>query len=242
MSFIGHTGRVTRWGEITMHEELWAGVELKATNADFFLDQMGRSLQPLGRTADMPMQWERALYANLDAFLAMGRSVPEVIKCCFGEDTSNRLMRDWFNALDAAERNRRHMFSSQFEPDHEAFRKLPLSTARNITMHRTGFAPVKVTISGRFGVSYTGSPVERVPSTEMRPIDPDDDPADPGVLWAGTEPPVPVRPMWTDFTIAGRPLFSECQAYLGHAQNLVELARSIAQQVHGGDSLTPPPS
>ena len=235
-----------------MHEELWAGVVLKATNADFFLEQMGRSLQPPERTAInvalestgtiIGTQWQRALYAYLDAFLAMGRSVPEVIKCCFGEDTSNRLMRDWFNALDAAERIRRHIFSTQFEPDHEAFRNLPLSTARNITMHRTGFAPVEVTISGRFGVSYTGSPVQRVPDIETRPIAPSDDPADPAVLWAATLPPVPVRPMWTDFTIAGRPLFPECQVYLGHAQTLVEHACSIAQQVHGGDSLTPPPS
>lgn len=120
----------------------------------------------------------------------------------------------------------------------EAFRNLPLSTAQNITMHRTGFAPVEVTISGRFGVSYTGSPVQRVPDIETRPIAPSDDPADPAVLWAATQLPVPVRPIWTDFTIAGRPLFPECEAYLGHAQTLVEHACSIAQQV----SLTPPPS
>jgi hypothetical protein len=108
-------------------------------------------------------------------------------------------------------------------------------------MHRTGFAPVGVTISGRFGVSYTGSPVQRVPDAESRPIA-GDDPADPGVLWAATEPPVPVQPMWTDFTIADKPLFPECQAYLGQVQSLKEHARSIAQQVHDSGRLTSPPS
>jgi len=236
-----------------MHEELWAGVVLKVTNAGFFLEQMGRSLQPPERTAInvalqsagtiIGTQWQRALYAHLDAFLAMGRSVPEVIKCCFGKDTSNRLMRDWFKALDAAERNRRHMFSTQFQAEYETFGRLLLSTARNITLHRSGFPPVEVTISGRFGVSYTGSPIQRVSDIETSPIVPSDDPADPAILlaFAAARSPVPVQPMWTDFAIAGRPLFPECQAYLGHAQNLVEHARSIAQQVHGGDSLTAPP-
>jgi hypothetical protein len=253
MSFIGYTERVPRGGEITMHVELWAGVVLKVTNADFFLEQMGRSLQPPERTAInvalqsagtiIGTQWQRAFYAHLDAFLAMGRSVPEVIKCCFGKDTSPP-MRGWFKGLAAAEQKRRRMFSTQFEPDYAAFRNLPLSTARNITMHRTGFPPVEVTISGRFGVSYTGSPVQRVPDIETRSIVPSDDPADPAILLAlaAARSPVPVQPMWTDFTIADRPLFPECQAYLRHAQNLVEHARGIAQQVHGGDSLTPPPS
>jgi len=221
-----------------MDEELWAGVELKVRNAEFFLDQMERSLQLPAQTA-MGTQWGRAFYAHLDAFLAMGRSVPEVIVCCFGKDMSNKVMKDWFNDLTAAEQKRRRIFSTQF--DYEAFRKLPLSMARNITSHRTGFAPVKVTISGRFGVSYTGSPIECVPSAEMRPIGPDDNPADAAVLWAATESPVPVQPTWLDFTIAGRPLLPECRAYLQDAQNLVKHARGIAQQVHGSDRLTPPP-
>jgi len=86
MSFTGYTERVPRGGEITMHVELWAGVVLKVTNADFFLEQMGRSLQPPERTAInvalqsagtiIGTQWQRAFYAHLDAFLAMGRSVP----------------------------------------------------------------------------------------------------------------------------------------------------------------------
>jgi hypothetical protein len=232
-----------------MHDELWAGVELKARNAEFFLAQMGRSLQPPAMNvavqstgAIVSTQWQQAFYAHLDAFLAMGRSVPEVINCCFGEDTGSKPMRDWLKGLAAPEQKRRHMFSAQFQANRDTFGKLLLSSSRNITMHRTGFAPVEVTISGHFGVSYTGSPVQRVPDAETRPIASGDNPTDPGVLWAATLPPVPVQPMWTDFTIAGKPLFAECRAYLGHLQSLVEHARGIAQQVHGSDSLTQPPS
>jgi hypothetical protein len=104
-----------------MHEELWAGVELKASNAEFFLDQMGRSLQRptmnvavQSARAIVGTQWQRAFYAHLDAFLAMGRSVPEVINCCFGEDTGNKPMRDWFDGLAAPEQKRRRMSQHNF--------------------------------------------------------------------------------------------------------------------------------
>jgi hypothetical protein len=231
-----------------MNEELWGGVELKISNAEFFLDRMRRSLQPPERTAMnvalrfsatiVGTQWQRPFYAYLDAFLAMCRSIPEIINCCFGKD---KFMRDWFKGLAAPEQNRRRMFSTQFQADREAFGKLPLSSARNITLHRTGFPPVEVTISGRFGVTYTGNAVRRVPSTETRPIAPGDDPADPAVLWQAIQPPVPVEAKCEDFTIGGKPLFPECHAYLRQAQSLVERARSIAQQVHGSDTLTTPP-
>jgi hypothetical protein len=116
-------------------------------------------------------------------------------------------MKSWFNGLDAAEKSRRRMFSKQFQADHNAFAKLPLTNARNITFHRTGFANVTVTISGHFGVTYTGNPVRPVPSTETRPIAPTDDPADPAVLWQHIQPPLPIEPKergvrW--FTLTGQ--------------------------------------
>src|SRR5882672_5777776 len=94
-------------------------------------------------------QWQAAFYAYLDAFLAMSRSVPEVITCCFGEDRSIA-MKSWFKGLDAAEQSRRRAFSAQFETGYSTFRALPLSTARNITLHRTGHPPVEVRITGLF--------------------------------------------------------------------------------------------
>jgi len=46
--------------------------------------------------------------------------------------------------------------------------KLPHSTARNISLRRSGVAPVEVKTSGRFEVHYIGTPVESIPSSEIR--------------------------------------------------------------------------
>src|SRR5579872_1751560 len=128
-----------------MHEELWQGVHLKVQHADFFLKQMGQALQPPERTHQNVMlqstgviidtAWQRAFYAYFDAFLAMTRSVAEVINACFGHDRSPA-MKAWFDALDAGERTRRDAFSAAFKAGHEAFQKLALSNARNVSMHR----------------------------------------------------------------------------------------------------------
>jgi hypothetical protein len=228
-----------------MHDELWASAELKIAHASFFFDQMGRSLY-WDRTARFAVimaaggvvgnSWHQAFYAYLDAFLAMGRSVPEVVNCCFGKDKRNKVMRDWFNGLSAAEKSRREIFTTQF--DCKDFSELPLSTARNITLHREGVAPVEVTITGLFGV-YTGSPTKAIPTWEMRPTYPGDDPA---AQLAAAERPVSLGPPVPDaFMIAGKPLFAECQAYIAKARILVTEARAIAERVHGSDVLTFPP-
>jgi hypothetical protein len=228
-----------------MHEELWAGVELKNEHAAFFLERMGQALAPPERTqinvaqasgANMVTGWQRSIYAYLDAFLAMARSVPEVIQACFGNDP---LMKTWFQSLPKAEQDRRKEFTTQFETAHKAFKALPLSNARNVSLHRSGVAPVEVTIAGRFGVSHVGTPVKRVADAESRPIVAGDDPS---LQWAATLPPVPVEPRWTDFTIDGRPLFPECRAYREEAAQLLARGRAISNSVHGTESLTPPPS
>jgi hypothetical protein len=231
-----------------MHEELWAGVELKVENAEFFLDGMGKSLLPPERTqmnvalqsggATIDTGWQRSFYAQLDAFLAMGRSVPEITQCCFGTDRSS-VMKSWFDGLPLAERIRRQTFTDRFKSARDAFDALPLSTARNISLHRSGVAPVVVKITGRFGVSHMGTPIMRVPTAESRPIVAGDDPS---TQWAATLPPVQVQPSWTDFSIDGRSLFPECQAYLKDAGNVLDQARIIAQVVHRNDALTAPPS
>jgi hypothetical protein len=229
-----------------MHD-LWAGVDLKTEYANFFLQEMSRSLRPpegaqrleaAGGSIDTP--WERSFYPCLDAFLAMTRSIPEIIQSCFGVDADRR-MKAWFNALPCAERRRRQAFSNAFEPCHSAFRQHSLSNARNISFHRTGYPSVEVSITGRFGVVHTGSPVQSVPTAESRPLEPNisDNPA---LMWAATRPPVPVRPRWDQFTIDGKPLFAECRAYLALAQQLADKAHGISQCVHGTATLTAPPS
>jgi hypothetical protein len=234
-----------------MHENLWAGVGLKVQHAGFFLRQMQAALdrpreqrvavlESTGAIVDT--QWQSALYANLDAYLVMARSVPEVINSCFGKDTSNKEMKNWFATLRPDEQRRRIDFLSAFESAYDAFRNLPLSRARNISVHRSGYPRgVEVRILGCFGVSYIGSPVERVPIVESRPLGPEDDPNDPAVIWASTRPPVAVRPTWTDFQIDGKPLFPECGAYLREVEALVAEAGAIAERVHGPDVLTVPP-
>jgi hypothetical protein len=230
-----------------MNEALWAGVELKVQYAEFHLQQMIRSLQPPERTpVNVPQQtagaiidtgWQRSFYAHFDAFLSTARSVPEIIQCCFGEDRANRanpVMREWWNKLPAEERERRKEFRKQFTSDYDSFRALRLSTARHISEHRIGYASVTVTISGLFGVIYDGGPVRRVPLSETRDI------ADPQL--AVLAKPVPLQPQWDDFTIDGQKLFPACQDYLARAQALVVEARRHVLQVHGTDTLTPPPS
>ena len=227
-----------------MHETFWAGVELKQQHAEFHLRQMERSLQPPEHTstnaalqasgAIIDTGWQRSFYAHLDAFLSAARSVPEIIQCCFGVDLGARIMKNWFKTLSTAERARRNDFKNQFATAYDGFRTLPLGTARHISEHRTGVAPVKVTISGLFGITYVGNAAKHVPIAEIRQI------SDPDLAWIAK--PIPVQPNWADFEIDGKPLFCESQDYLDRAHNLANDARQIVTQVHGANSLTYPPS
>src|SRR2546426_526168 len=84
-----------------------------AANAELFSEQMGKALLPPDRNpmkialestgAIIEIRWQRSFYANLDAFLAMVRSVPEIIHACFGADLGSREMKAWFNGLTLAE-------------------------------------------------------------------------------------------------------------------------------------------
>ena len=224
-----------------MHDELWAGVESKLENSAFHLDRMGQSLQPPERThmnaaleasgVILTTNWQRALYAHLDAFLSTTRSVPEIINCCFGQDSSQQ-MKSWFDKLSPDEQDRRRDFSKQFKANHVKFRAHDLSQARHVSEHRKGYAPVEVAIKGFFGVVYTGSPVKPVPTSETRVID--------NPEYAFLAKPMPLRPSWQDFTIDGKPLFDECGAYLERARTLIAEARTISAKVHGNKALMPP--
>jgi hypothetical protein len=236
-----------------VHEKLWAGVAWKLSSAEFFLGQMQRALdQPRGAHAAraeaagvaLSVEWQKPFYANLDAFLAMARSVPDVINWCFGVDRAMReptWLKPWYHSLSLSEKTRRQDFSNHFRQHFDAFRNLSLTSARNITLHRAGYAPVEAHITGIFGISYIGGPVERVPGTESRPAAPGEDLTDPAVQWAATLTPLPLRPVWGDFEINGKPLYSECQTYLQDARSVVESARRICDQVHGANTVTAPP-
>jgi hypothetical protein len=258
------------------HDELWAGVDLKIENAQFHFDAMIRVLQPQspervgtytieGMGTVISGSWHRPFYAHFDAFLSASRSVPEIIRCCFGVDTfiepdrrvsrirlsdktsrlrprqvvpkpahGARIMKEWYEARTADERERRSEFQEKFKLDYDAFRTLPLSTARNISEHRTGAAPVTVKVTGRFGVVYDGGPTRPIPTSETREM-----PSGFGFL---SNPPTPVQPTWADFNIDGAPLFETCRDYLDSARDLADRARALAQEVHGESEITRPPT
>jgi hypothetical protein len=238
------------------HDALWSAIEHKLAGAEFFFKEMSRDIVPphvnsphlaaiVSTGAILHNPWQEKFYHHLDAFLAMARSVPEIIRSSFGVD-SDRRMRSWLASLGPAERTRRRNFQSQFDPLSHTFTSLPLSGARNITLHRTGVPPVAVNVIGRWG-TYSGGPLNPMPQSELHHVIAGTDPA---LQWAATEPPQPVQPQPADFTLliplgtstSTVPLFPECQSFLGASKQLVTDARQIALAVHGSDHLTAPPS
>ena len=138
--------------------------------------------------------WQRRFYHHLDAFLAMSRSVPEIIRCCFGVDP---MMRAWLSGLKPPEQTRRRAFQAQLRPLSQTFTTMPLSGARNISLHRTGVPPVEVHVIGRWG-PYSGGPLTSIPQSEILPTVAGNDPA---LQWAATQPPQPVQPGASDFLL-----------------------------------------
>ena len=229
-----------------MHEELWAGPELKLQYAQFHFVEMGQVLQPPERTAYHVAQmaagaiigsvWQNRFYAHFDAFLSTTRSIPEIIQCCFGEDQS-RAMASWLKGLAADERRRRADFRRAFTRAYDQFRALPLSNTRHVIEHRTGVAPVEVAVVTFFGVTHVGGPTKRVPDSEIRTA------LDPELQWMMETRPIEVpTPNWQDFKVDGQPLFATVQAYLNAAGTLVGVARVLATTAHGTSNLTAPPT
>ncbi len=244
-----------------MHTHLWSGVSFKLAEAEFFLDEMGKDLvhprhRPESRGFAAVMEstgalvhhpWQPRLYYHLDAFLVATRSVPEIIQWNFGIDTrfQNKL-KTWWEQLPADERQRRESFQQHFGPLYQQFRCLPLSQARNVTVHRKGEPPVEMQVNGRWGV-YVGGPAQHVPGAESQPIVAGDDPA---LQWAATLPPTPVEPSPADFnlvlpqaggTVHKEPLLATCAGYLQQARGVANQADQLRHAEHGDGLLTTPP-
>jgi hypothetical protein len=104
-----------------MNEEIWAGADLKVRYGRFHLLRMERSLDPPEQTAwNVAIEasgaiintgWQQTLYAHFDAFLSVVKSVPEIVRCCFGVDLANTTMKAWFDGLSPAEQASRNGFS-----------------------------------------------------------------------------------------------------------------------------------
>src|ERR1700730_7388619 len=240
--------RVNNPATPTAPHPLWAGIDRKLQDAQFYLGEMARSLQPPERTPSNVVQqslgaiignrWEDSFYAHVDTFLAKARSVPGVIESCFGAD---RVLKQagWFGQLSVDEQTRRKTFSKGFRKARAKFSKHHLTNERNTSEHRLGYSGVEGKVIGPFGEVHTASPVKRVPTAESRRFD---NPAnEPGLPLGWLHTPQPVQPMWHQFTIGGKPLFDECRDYLQLARDLRDQAQNLCQQVHGSDTVTPPP-
>ena len=222
-----------------MSNELWAGPTSKLEHASFHLREMADVIQVKHdaysvvqeHAGNFGTNWHVPFYAHVDAFLSATRSLGEVINCCFGHDPHGE-MKAWFKSLDDEEKVRRDAFTKEFQKHHGAFGDLPLSKVRHVSEHRKGYPDVDVTVTGMFGVTYTGSPAKRLPQSETRQDMPS------GLEWLAKARRV--QPMWSDFTIDGRNLFEAFEEHRKAAQDLFNVAREIAQRVHGSNTLTPP--
>lgn len=234
---------------------MWEAIDFKLGSAEFFFGEMSKDLiPPRSRPENQTLAaiaastgalvghpWEPRFYYHLDAFLAVTRSIPDVILWCFGRDSR---AGNWFKNLSAEEKERRESFQAEFEDLYLDFSKLNLSRARKVTMHRTGIPPVEINLTGRWGENYVGSPVMRVPSCETMPLVEGENLA---LLAAVNEVPLPVEPRFDDFELqlpsgAKKKLFPECAQYLSEARSIVEKAKVFSDSVHGGKKLTAPPS
>jgi hypothetical protein len=222
------------------HDDFWAAINKRVEAAAFFLNEMSKDIQPPSAGAPHQLQlaatvatgvvvshpWQESFYYHFDAFLAMTRSVPEIIRWLFGVDyTFSRFLRWWRTSLNAAERARRRKFQSQFATAFASFVQMPLSDVRNVTLHRTGVAPVEVRVMGRWGSPFVGTPLQQIPLTESLPVS--------VPLSAAGEPLQQLEPCAADFSITITSggttstvgLFPESQKYLEAARKLVADAR-----------------
>jgi hypothetical protein len=233
-------------------DDLWPRVEAKLGEAQTVLADMSRCLQGPERThvavvleasgAIVGHDWQSSFYSLGDSFLAKARSVAWIIEACFGNDSRGSAeMRAWWQGLSPDEQRRRTAFSEQFRADKKAFSDHPLTTERNVSEHRLGSPNIEGKVHGPFGQVHTANPTSRIPDAESRPLEPNisDDAA---LQWAATLPAQPVRARPEQFTIGGKPLFSECQNYLALARELANKARSVAGSVHANTPFTIPPS
>jgi hypothetical protein len=223
-----------------MHK-LWRGIDVKLDYAQFHfektfaalvrprLDPHMAAIEASG--AIVPHEWQRPFFAHFDAFLSATKSVPEIMRACFGKDQGSVEMRRWFGELPADEKIRRSQFSAEFASALAGFRSMTLSKARNISDHRRGVAPVVGKIVGMFG-TYGVTATERAPTTEIREVEPE---------YGWLVKPRAIEPAWTDFYIGTEPLFEASKAYLEASRNLCTMGLEIEKRIHSGKSLTDPP-
>jgi hypothetical protein len=220
--------------------DCWASIEAKLESAEGYLRQASKDISP-----ELPPQfvalhftgvdvrdprWRTKLTSHISAFLVECRSVTDIIRSCFGEDSGK-----WMNTLSPDEQRRRRKFQKSFR--YKSFVRLPLSLARVDTVHRQGFAEIWVKLGNRY------IPLQELDDAEMKHILAGSDSA---LQWAATLPPQRTSYLPDDFffkTVGGRykPLFPECQSYLRRTREVAGKALMLYETVHGSNNLTKPP-
>ena len=226
-----------------MSEELWKGVQLKLKHAQYHREQMNISIDSSrwrresalyeGHGTALGHDWQLPFYANLDAFLTCTRSIPEITNFCFGRDIPIQQLKEWFERLPLKEKMRRVEFSDRFARTYNEFRKLPLSDARNVSVHRKGHPPVTVATIGRWGTRYKSGPTDQLPSHEVPPSDGSN------MGWFGQS--ARILPSWKDYFIGSENLFEACNDYFEQAKRAVYEAETLVRDIHRDLPLTPPP-
>ena len=87
--------------------------------------------------------WQERFYPHLDAFLIATNTIPDIITSWCGS-SKHPAMKSWLNNIGRNERKRRTDFQTRFKRHIKRFSKLPLRTARNLTVHSHGTPPVNV--------------------------------------------------------------------------------------------------
>jgi hypothetical protein len=150
-----------------MNEEragLWASVNFKCEEAQFFFEEMRQDLTPESRPREFVPPpgsvmegncWQPRFYYHLDAFLTATWSIPAIIQVRFGWDNYGR---HWLDGLPRDEQDRRHNFQQQFSSNasYTAYNKHALTLARHITVHREGTPPVAVEVHPWQGGRHIG--------------------------------------------------------------------------------------
>jgi hypothetical protein len=236
---------------------MWASIQFKLGEADFFLGKMRQVLIPAHNRPELRASykalasspgtiivtnWQPQFYYNFDAFLAATRSIPNIIQTWCGWDA-----RAWQGQrLPLEEKTRRKRFQEGFSPLYTQFSQHPLSRARNITIHRGGTPPIDVEVTGQWGIMHQGGPTQHIPLADIPPAVARRDPT----LPTGPVPLLPLEPTPEDFFLRDvRPdgsiqtpsLFPTCEDYLKNtAYGLVGEAEKLRIRVHGSEWLTPP--
>jgi hypothetical protein len=232
-----------------MHEHLWRGVDVRIRDAEDSYREMRASLAPPRQAGRLiaagvvpDTRWQDNLDRHVKTFLSSVRSIPWIIEACFGKDLGSPEMKDWWKRLPPEEQQRRKTFSAKFRSDRETLDRHHLTNERNVSEHRLGYPNIEAKVVGPSGTEHIARPGVRIPAAEPRPLEAniDDDPAK---QWAATEPPRPINPPRPDqYTIDGKPLFPECEAYLQLARDIRVRAQVICDAEHGGKHLSTPPA